>query len=168
MTLEEWLRDFHASTFAWDAPHAYFWWAGTIGGLFLVLLLLNLRLPRKRYPVFRDEEGSVWATERALRDLVNLACESVVVASRPRIQFRENDGRLSVFVEAKLYEGQHMTDVRDRLRRQVSKVLGDMQGVQLGEIDFTATAFKPGRGAPRREDHLKATPALGQNQESRA
>ncbi|MGE9296705.1 MAG: hypothetical protein ACQKBV_10490 [Puniceicoccales bacterium] len=138
----DWLNRFFEQTYAWGAPHTFYWWGGTIGVIIVLIILWRIKHQRRNFKVLRDEGGTVETTHGALRDLVHLSCENVETASAPKIRFRKKGRRVNVLIRAKLYEGQRLADVRDALRRHVTKTFKDTHGIEVGEVDFVATGFK--------------------------
>jgi len=146
--IKQWLRNAYEASFSVDNPQFLYWWLGLLGVLLVLFIIWRFRKARQNFRVFRDESGVAETTNSALRDLVRIACDGVETASRPKIQFKKSHGRINVRIRAKLYQGQRLSEVRDHMRRRVTKIFQDTHGILVGDVSFTATGFKRGKGDP--------------------
>ncbi len=142
--LKTWLRSAYEASFSMDHPQCSYWWLGLLGVLLVLFVWWRFRRSRRNFRVFRDESGVAETTNGALRDLVRIACDGVETASKPKIQFKKKHGRIDVKIRAKLYQGQRLSEVRDQLRRRVTKIFQETHGILVGDVSFTATGFKKG------------------------
>jgi len=127
--------------------HWFYWLLGAIGLFFLAFLFVGLRR-HQGMRVYRDESGSASVSISALKDLVHLACSKVETATKPKIQVKPRRGRLDLTLKVKLYEGQRLNILRDRLRRSVIRTFEEDHGIRLGDINVIIVGFKKGGGAP--------------------
>ncbi len=114
-----------------------------VGILLAVFFIARLRKP-KSLRVYRDESGNASVTRKALNDLVHLACAKIDTASKPKIEIKPNRGRLDMTIKIKLYEGQRLNELRDKLRRSVIKTFEENHGIRLGDINVMVIGFKKG------------------------
>ncbi|WP_269540409.1 hypothetical protein [Cerasicoccus fimbriatus] len=142
------LLDLYHATFSIENPQWWYWWLGAAGVILVLILLFRIRNSGKNFRVFRDESGVAETTNAALRDLVRIACDGVETASKPKIHFKKKHGRINVDIRAKLYQGQRLGEVRDQMRRRVTKIFQDTHGILVGDVSFTATGFKKSSNAP--------------------
>lgn len=145
---KQWLLKVYQATFSLDNPSWWHWWLGAVGVILVLIILWRFRSARQNFRVFRDESGVAETTNAALRDLVRIACSGVETASKPKIKFKKSHGRINVHIRAKLYQGQRLSEVRDQMRRRVTKIFQDTHGILVGDVSFTATGFKKGGDSP--------------------
>ena len=151
------LRKFYDATFAFDAPYMLYYWGGLVVLLLILVLICRIRRSRRNFRVYRDESGVAETTDSALRDLVRLACDGVETASKPKIHFAKKHGRINILIRAKLYQGQRLSEVRDAMRRSVTKTFHDTHGILVGDVSFLVTGFKKGSGSAYEPEAPMAT-----------
>lgn len=111
----------------------------------LVIFFLLLQCFRCRdVRVLRDKNGQTLISRSALKDLVHLACERTGTPGKPSISFRPKRGRLNLRVRVKLYEGQRLTELREKLRRSLIRTFEESHGILIGEVDVIVAGFKKG------------------------
>ncbi|WP_309386557.1 hypothetical protein [Cerasicoccus frondis] len=146
--IKQQLLDLYNASFSFQNPQWWYWWLGAAGVILVLIIIFRLRSSSKNFRVFRDESGVAETTNSALRDLVRIACDGVETASKPKISFKKKHGRINVEIRAKLYQGQRLGEVRDHMRRRVTKIFQDTHGILVGDVSFTATGFKKSNNAP--------------------
>ncbi|WP_309399375.1 hypothetical protein [Cerasicoccus maritimus] len=147
-SIKEWLLSLYNASFSFENPTWWQWWLGAAGVILVLIIIFRLRTSSKNFRVFRDESGVAETTNAALRDLVRIACDGVETASKPKISFKKKHGRINVDIRAKLYQGQRLGEVRDLMRRRVTKIFQDTHGILVGDVSFTATGFKKSGSSP--------------------
>lgn len=145
---------------------AWFYPALTAIGVCLVFFFIaRLRRP-KSLRVYRDESGVASVTRRALNDLVHLACAKIDTASKPRIEVKPNRGRMDLTIRIKLYEGQRLNEIRDKLRRSVIKTFEENHGIRLGDINILVVGFKKDGSKQDPEPDIEPDEQVVSNSES--
>lgn len=114
-----------------------------VGVCLLFFFFFGLRRHRG-LRVYRDESGNASVSKKALKDLVHIACASIDTATKPRIQVKPHRGRLDMTIRVKLYEGQRLNELRDKLRRSVIRTFEESHGIRLGDINVLVVGFKKG------------------------
>lgn len=140
--------------------------------LLAVLIVILYAVWRNRgsnrdFSVYQDEGGAAAVSTKALEHLIEIACESVGTAGKPRIALRQVKGLINVEVATRLYPNQRLGQVHEQLRRQIVQNCEQSHGIKIGDVSLKVIGFKKDYGQPQAEaETVEALPLHDEESES--
>lgn len=110
--------------------------------LLVLLLLLRSRRARRDVRVYQEDGGYAAVSQKALRHLIQIACEGAGLASSPKIQFCQVRGRIHVELGIKLYQSQRLSQVHEQLRQRIRNAVEETHGIEVGDVSLKVLGFR--------------------------
>lgn len=110
--------------------------------LLVLLLLVRSRRARRDIRVYQADGGYAAVSQKALRHLIQIACEGAGLASSPKIEFCQVRGRIHVELGIKLYQSQRLSQVHEQLRQRIRSAVEETHGIEVGDVSLKVLGFR--------------------------
>ena len=126
----------------------------------LVLLLFKLRRKPKDFEAFSGEQGTVWVSGDALRDLIQRYCEEMPEVGRARAIIRFKGKQLQIQIRLRIRSDARLVGVSGYLQEQIGGIIRQNLGMDnIGPVDVmvvgilpVAQSRSPKKNPPEEED----------------
>ena len=117
---------------------------------FIVLLWLMVRRPRDRVTAFKDGNGTVTISRRALEDIIARSCEQFDEIVRAKVSVRTRSDKIRTEILLRLKQSARVRDFSKQLRARITEILTENLGMEdVGTMELIVGGMVADKDSPR-------------------